>query len=177
MSLKRTSTIPDLSNQLRGLPLPAQSAFDFYDAQGIAMEEDEPLIDGVIYQARLHPTPPATPIPPHSTRAVPFIYHTCAIKSIIIELMREHIVRVRAPPACGKTIIAEQVKERYAFYFKDTYLIDLGMYRDPSTTTDQIFTNHPILLELGELAEKQETTLIIIDEAQTLNCINERHSF
>ncbi|KAG6894744.1 hypothetical protein C0993_010872, partial [Termitomyces sp. T159_Od127] len=176
MSLKRNSTIRDLSTQLRGL-LPARSAFDFYDAQGMAIEEDEPLIDHALYQARLHPTPPATPMPPHSIRAVPYIYRTRAMKSILIELVRENVVRVRAPPACGKTIIAEQVKERYAFYFKDTYLIDLGMFRDSSTTADQIFTNHPILLELDNLAKKPEATLIIIDEAQILNCIDERHSF
>ncbi|KAG6893592.1 hypothetical protein C0992_009405 [Termitomyces sp. T32_za158] len=91
--------------------------------------------------------------------------------------MLEKVVRIRAPPACGKTCIAEEVEQRYAFFFKHTYSIDLVTYRDPSTAQDQIFKDHAILLALWELAQKQETTLIIIDEAQVLNCIDENHSF
>ncbi|KAG6888327.1 hypothetical protein C0992_008827 [Termitomyces sp. T32_za158] len=177
MSLKKRSTIRDLSAKLKEHQISARAAFDFYDAQGSTIEEDEQLIDGARYYARLHPTSPATPIPPHSTRAVPYIYRTRAIKSILQQLMYQYVMLICAPPACGKTFIAEQVKERYAFYFKDTYLIDLEMYRDPSTAQDQIFTDHAILLELCELATKQDSTLIIIDGAQNLNFIDGKYSF
>ncbi|KAG6896781.1 hypothetical protein C0992_006131, partial [Termitomyces sp. T32_za158] len=177
MSFKERSTIRELSAQLGELQLPARAVVDFYDAQGSAIEEGEQLMDGAIYHARLHPTPVAMPIPTLFNQAVPHICRTRAIKRILKGLMLEKVVRIRAPLACGKTCIAQEVQERYAFFFKNAYFIDLALYRDLSTTQDQIFKEHAILLALWELAQKQETTLIIIDEAQALNCIDETHSF
>ncbi|KAG6871543.1 hypothetical protein C0992_010753, partial [Termitomyces sp. T32_za158] len=178
ITLKQNSSVRDLSNHLRTKLLASIPSIDIHDAQEASLADEDQLVSGAIYRVTLHPTPPATPSPTHSQGAVPRIYRSRSIKTILTALLQKNLVRVRAPPACGKTTIAEQIKEGYTVYFDTVHpIINLAPYNVPSTAQEEIFRDHPILLNLLELRKKKATTLLIIDQAQTLNCIDPTHPF
>ncbi|KAG6882753.1 hypothetical protein C0992_010752, partial [Termitomyces sp. T32_za158] len=178
ITLKQNSSVRDLSDHLR-TKLPASiSSIDIHDVQEASLADEDQLVSGAIYRVHLHSTPPATPSRAHSQGAVPDIYRSRSIKTILTALLENNLVRVRAPLACGKTTIAEQIEERYTVFFDTVYpIINLARYRVPSTAQEEIFRDHPILLKLLELRQNKATTLLIIDEAQILNCIDPTHPF
>ncbi|KAG6889228.1 hypothetical protein C0992_005923 [Termitomyces sp. T32_za158] len=177
ITLKQNSSVRDLYDHLRTKLLASYSSIDIYDVQTASLADEDQLVSGTIYRVHLHPTPPATPSPANSQSAVPNIYRSRSIKEILTALMQDNLVRVRAPPACGKSTVAEQIKERYTVYFDTVHpIINLAPYM-PSRAQKEIFRDHPILLNLLELRQKKATTLLIIDEAQILNCINPTHPF